>query len=191
MNAKTIFICLAILAVLTCSVQSITMGKHHKSQSHKARVFAESFSHKLMSAHFQADGPQIPDDVIQDFMAFVMGDKEIMDSIMNGKPLSSGAAKKVQNFFINNKSFNDAMVKGFDQDPSFPQCYKDLNQGQKRKFITILIQQMDFEKLLNGDDSQPTDEDVKRIKSAIDADKDLGPKVSKCLEGHIELPSVA
>lgn len=50
---------------------------------------------------------------------------------------------------------------------------------------------MDFEKLLNGDDSQPTDDDVQRIKSAIDADKDLGPKVSKCLEGHIELPSVA
>lgn len=154
MNTKTLFICLTILAILTCSAQSIVMGKHHKSQSHKARVFANSFSHKVMAYHFQgAAGPEIPDDVISDFMAFVMGDQEIMDSIMNGKPLSQGAAKKVQNFFINNKSFNDAMVKGFDQDPSFPQCYKDLNQGQKRKFITILIQQMDFEKLLNGDDS--------------------------------------
>lgn len=59
MNTKTLFICLTILAVLTCSVQSIVMGKHHKSQSHKARVFAQSFSHKLMSYHLEA-GPEVP-----------------------------------------------------------------------------------------------------------------------------------
>ena len=104
-------------------------------------------------------------------MAFVMGDKEILDSITNGTPLSKGAAQRVQNFFINNKAFNDAMIQAFDKDPSFPQCYKDLKPNQKKKFVTILIKQMDFEKILNGDDSTPTEGDITNIKNAISADK--------------------
>lgn len=141
-----------------------------------------------MAFHLQSDGPEIPDSVIQDFMAFVMGDQEIMDSIMSGKPLSPSAAKKVQNFFLNNQAFNDAMISSFDKDPSFPKCYKDLSQGQKKRFIAIIIGQMDFEKLLNGDDTQPSDADIKNINAAITADKQLGPSVAKCLEGHLEFP---
>lgn len=172
MNAKTLFICLTILAVLSFSAQTLSIGKSHQLKTaHKAREFAQSFSHKVMAYHFQADGPEIPDQVIQDFMAFVMGDKEILDSITNGTPLSKGAAQRVQNFFINNKAFNDAMIQAFDKDPSFPQCYKDLKPNQKKKFVTILIKQMDFEKILNGDDSTPTEGDITNIKNAISSDK--------------------
>ncbi len=54
------------------------------------------------------------------------------------------AIEKIKGFFLKSKEFNDAMVKSFDKDPEFPQCYKDLKPNQKTKFIQIIIQNMDF-----------------------------------------------
>lgn len=75
-----------------------------------------------------------------------------MDSFMNNKPLSQGASKRLQTFFVNNKGFNDAMIKEYDENPSFPKCYKDLKSEQKRKFVGIIINQIDFSKIFNDND---------------------------------------
>ncbi len=77
-----------------------------------------------------------------------------MDSIMNEKPLSQGSIDKIKDFFVKNKEFNDAMVQSFDKDPKFPQCYKDMKPNQKKKFVTIIIQSMDFAPILNGEETK-------------------------------------
>lgn len=106
--------------------------------------------------------------------------------------LSPKAIENIKGFFLKNKAFNDAMVQSFDNDPTFPQCYKDLKPNQKSRFIQIIIQNMDFGSILNGssEDYQPSDADIQNIKTAIDSDKQLGPDVTKCLGNSIEMPKM-
>jgi len=62
---------------------------------------------------------------------------------MSGQPLSAKNAAKIKKFFKDNKSFNDYMLENFDGEDT-PACLKNLNEGQKRKLISITIDNLDF-----------------------------------------------
>ena len=86
----------------------------------------------------------IPPEVLNDFVTFALSDKDIAASIMNNKTMSKQSVQKIQNWFVNNDKFNDAILKSLEADPSTPKCFKDLNPGQKKKFVKIVIQSIDF-----------------------------------------------
>lgn len=116
-----------------------------------------------------------------DFLFFVMGDEEIFDSLMNNKTLSEKSAAKLKDFFRDNKGFSDFMLTVFN-DPTSPECLKKLSESQKRKLITITIDQMDFTQLLSATATDPSQDKAAQAKlqAAIAADKDLGADVGKC-----------
>ena len=98
---------------------------------------------------------------------------------MSNSPLSKESADKIKQFFVKSDKFSKFMTDSFDKDPTFPKCYKDLKPAQKKKFISIVIQQMNFSNVFTKEGlPQPTAADVVAIKKAIDNDKDLGKKVT-------------
>ncbi len=116
------------------------------------QTFLNTVSHKAFKFGFgrghlaAAPAPS----VISDLQKFVQADKQILDSINNGKPLSQGASNRIKDFFVKNEEFNNAMVQSFDKDPHFPPCYTKMKPNQKKKLVKTIIQSMDFAKILNG-----------------------------------------
>jgi hypothetical protein len=185
---KSLFISLLIIALVSVSVQGLKMNSHLRGrESHFMKTFGNAFSHKLGSmAHLGAaasDSPiDIPPEVLTEFITFAMSDKDIADSMMNNKTLSKQSTKKIQNWFVNNQKFNDAILKSLESDPDTPKCFKNLKPGQKKKIVKIIIQSIDFDSILNDGDTEPSDAEINAVKDSIRKDPELGDSVVKCFD---------
>lgn len=116
---------------------------------------------------------------MMEFVDFVMADDQLVDSMSNGKELSPENAEKLRKFYKENKAFSDFMLTVFDDDKS-PQCLKELNESQKRKLISITIDQMDFSTLTKNEGNIENKAAQDKLQAAIAADQDLGADVAKC-----------
>lgn len=117
----------------------------------------------------QSEAPEIPLDEIEEFKKFIRADPTIMDSIKNGQPLSKDSLLKINNFFQTNQLFN-SYFQYFENDPSFPLCYKSLEASQKKKFVMIMIEEIDFDQVQHDSD-YPSQSVHGKIKSNFAKDK--------------------
>lgn len=82
-------------------------------------------------------------------MDLVLNDKDIGNSMTSGAPLSTASANKIKALFANSEFFSNA-VFGQLQDSDDTKCLSNLNKDQKKKFISIILDQMDFSTIFAG-----------------------------------------
>ena len=120
---------------------------------------------------------------LSQLMDLVLNDKDISNSLTSGAPLSTASAGKLKAVFANSDFFSNA-VFGQLQASEDSQCLTNLNADQKKKFISIILDQMDFSTVFSGSDDQTlTDAQLESIVTAVKADPELSPLLSECIDG--------
>jgi hypothetical protein len=143
--------------------------------------------------HTAADkSEEIPSDLLSGFLSLAFSDTDIMGSMMSGKPLSDASANKVKNFFLDSDSFATFVISSMEkQDPQTSKCFGSLTKEQKKRVINIVLKQIDFKTIFTSTGKEggspaglgePTDAQTQQITKEILSDKELGPKISKCIK---------
>jgi hypothetical protein len=65
---------------------------------HRVKTFTQHLCNKMHFDDAPSDAAAGDDSWVMDLMTFVMGDPDILDSVMNSKPLSAESAQKLKNF---------------------------------------------------------------------------------------------
>lgn len=161
MTSKSLFACLLILALVASFAEGLTIRTKHNRQTqvkHMVRQFSNKVQSHLLDLLHVKHSIDDDDSFIFELIGLAFSDPEIFDSLLNNKPLSEGAAGHIKDFFRNSQSFKAQIVQMF-QENDTPDCLKNLSKSQQNRIVEIIIDNMDFQTILNKNESKKSGSD--------------------------------